>query len=299
MGPTARRSPRPASSSAQARSGSIRRPARSSKAASRHRPSASCATSSAVLEAAGLTLDDVVKTTCFLADIGDFAAFNAVYARFFGDTPARAFDVPGGRPAARRARRDRGDRGATRARGTRRLTRLARGPRVRPPDARTASISARRSGHSVSSETGPDPRGRRARGRARDPDAIAHPEGAAPGLRTPDARLRPRRRRERSPRARRSSSCSPVTLSVRDAFADHRRRSRSRTSRAAPEMPSARPSDRVPDSATELVVLSGDVPLLDRRARGRPRRGAPGDRGRARAHLGQRGRAGQPRAGRA
>ena len=41
----------------------------------------------AILEAAGLTLDDVVKTTCFLADIGDFAAFNAVYARFFGATP--------------------------------------------------------------------------------------------------------------------------------------------------------------------------------------------------------------------
>jgi 2-iminobutanoate/2-iminopropanoate deaminase len=41
----------------------------------------------AVLEAAGLTLDDVVKTTCFLADIGDFAAFNAVYARYFGATP--------------------------------------------------------------------------------------------------------------------------------------------------------------------------------------------------------------------
>ena len=41
----------------------------------------------AVLEAAGLTLDDIVKTTCFLADIGDFAAFNAVYARYFGATP--------------------------------------------------------------------------------------------------------------------------------------------------------------------------------------------------------------------
>lgn len=41
----------------------------------------------AVLEAAGLTLDDVVKTTCFLADIGDFVAFNGVYARFFGATP--------------------------------------------------------------------------------------------------------------------------------------------------------------------------------------------------------------------
>jgi 2-iminobutanoate/2-iminopropanoate deaminase len=41
----------------------------------------------AVLEAAGLSLDDIVKTTCFLADIGDFAAFNAVYGRFFGDVP--------------------------------------------------------------------------------------------------------------------------------------------------------------------------------------------------------------------
>jgi 2-iminobutanoate/2-iminopropanoate deaminase len=40
-----------------------------------------------VLDAAGLTLEDVVKTTCFLADIADFAAFNEVYARFFGDAP--------------------------------------------------------------------------------------------------------------------------------------------------------------------------------------------------------------------
>jgi 2-iminobutanoate/2-iminopropanoate deaminase len=41
----------------------------------------------AVLDAAGCTLADVVKTTCFLADIDDFAAFNAVYARFFPDSP--------------------------------------------------------------------------------------------------------------------------------------------------------------------------------------------------------------------
>jgi 2-iminobutanoate/2-iminopropanoate deaminase len=41
----------------------------------------------AVLGAAGLSYDDVVKTTCFLADISDFTAFNGVYARFFGDTP--------------------------------------------------------------------------------------------------------------------------------------------------------------------------------------------------------------------
>ena len=41
----------------------------------------------AVLDAAGCTLADVVKTTCFLADINDFAAFNAVYARFMSDPP--------------------------------------------------------------------------------------------------------------------------------------------------------------------------------------------------------------------
>lgn len=45
----------------------------------------------AVLEAGGASLSSVVKTTCFLSDMGDFAAFNAVYARFFtGDCPARS-----------------------------------------------------------------------------------------------------------------------------------------------------------------------------------------------------------------
>ena len=41
----------------------------------------------AVLDAAGCTLGDVVKTTCFLADINDFAAFNKVYAGFWPDPP--------------------------------------------------------------------------------------------------------------------------------------------------------------------------------------------------------------------
>jgi len=41
----------------------------------------------AVLDAAGLSMNDVVKTTCFLADINDFAAFNAVYGKFVGDPP--------------------------------------------------------------------------------------------------------------------------------------------------------------------------------------------------------------------
>ena len=40
-----------------------------------------------VLDAAGLSFDDVVKTTIFLADIGDFAAVNAVYGRFMPDPP--------------------------------------------------------------------------------------------------------------------------------------------------------------------------------------------------------------------
>jgi 2-iminobutanoate/2-iminopropanoate deaminase len=41
----------------------------------------------AVLDAAGCTFADVVKTTCFLADIDDFAAFNAIYGRFVTDPP--------------------------------------------------------------------------------------------------------------------------------------------------------------------------------------------------------------------
>jgi 2-iminobutanoate/2-iminopropanoate deaminase len=41
----------------------------------------------AVLDAAGLTLADVVKTTLFLADMADFAAVNAIYARFMPDPP--------------------------------------------------------------------------------------------------------------------------------------------------------------------------------------------------------------------
>ena len=44
----------------------------------------------AVLEAAGTDFTKVVKTTCFLADVADFAAFNAVYARYFTECPARS-----------------------------------------------------------------------------------------------------------------------------------------------------------------------------------------------------------------
>ena len=41
----------------------------------------------AVIEAAGGTLADVVKTSCFLADMNDFALFNEVYGRFFVESP--------------------------------------------------------------------------------------------------------------------------------------------------------------------------------------------------------------------
>ena len=44
----------------------------------------------AVLEAAGLSLDHVVKTTCYLQSMSDFAAFNEVYAKFFTAKPARS-----------------------------------------------------------------------------------------------------------------------------------------------------------------------------------------------------------------
>ena len=50
----------------------------------------SCKNVGAVLEAAGTGFDRVVKTTCFLADMGDFAAFNAVYAAYFTGAPARS-----------------------------------------------------------------------------------------------------------------------------------------------------------------------------------------------------------------
>lgn len=50
----------------------------------------SCKNVSAILEAAGSGLDQVFKTTCFLADMGDFAAFNEVYAKYFTSKPARS-----------------------------------------------------------------------------------------------------------------------------------------------------------------------------------------------------------------
>ena len=49
-----------------------------------------CKNLAAVLEAAGSSLDKVIKTTCYLNDMSDFAAFNGIYAEFFTEKPARA-----------------------------------------------------------------------------------------------------------------------------------------------------------------------------------------------------------------
>lgn len=50
----------------------------------------SCQNVGAVLEAAGSGFDKVIKTTCFLADMADFAQFNAVYEKYFVSKPARS-----------------------------------------------------------------------------------------------------------------------------------------------------------------------------------------------------------------
>ena len=49
-----------------------------------------CKNLKAVLEAAGASLEKAVKTTCFLDDMADFAAFNEVYAEYFSGKPARS-----------------------------------------------------------------------------------------------------------------------------------------------------------------------------------------------------------------
>ena len=49
-----------------------------------------CKNIKAVLEAAGSSLENVVKTTCFLKDMADFAVFNEVYAKYFVGKPARS-----------------------------------------------------------------------------------------------------------------------------------------------------------------------------------------------------------------
>lgn len=50
----------------------------------------SCRNVAAVLEAGGSSMDKVIKTTCFIADMADFPAFNAVYEKYFVSCPARS-----------------------------------------------------------------------------------------------------------------------------------------------------------------------------------------------------------------
>ena len=49
-----------------------------------------CKNISAILEAGGTNFDKIIKTTCFLADMNDFANFNTVYAKYFTSKPARS-----------------------------------------------------------------------------------------------------------------------------------------------------------------------------------------------------------------
>ena len=49
-----------------------------------------CKNLSALLEASGTSIEKVIKTTCFLADMNDFAAFNGVYGKYFTSKPARS-----------------------------------------------------------------------------------------------------------------------------------------------------------------------------------------------------------------
>ena len=49
-----------------------------------------CLNLKAVLEKAGATFENVIKTTCFLSDMADFAKFNEVYAKYFVSKPARS-----------------------------------------------------------------------------------------------------------------------------------------------------------------------------------------------------------------
>ena len=59
-----------------------------------------CKNVAALLKAAGSSINNVVKTTCFLSDIANFAAFNGVYAKYFTSCPARSCvavkDIPKG-----------------------------------------------------------------------------------------------------------------------------------------------------------------------------------------------------------
>ena len=56
----------------------------------KHRQTQVCKNLGEVLKEAGTSFDKVLKTTCFLADMSDFAAFNEVYGKYFTSKPARS-----------------------------------------------------------------------------------------------------------------------------------------------------------------------------------------------------------------
>ena len=84
-------------SSSPASSGSRPGSTRSSTAESGPRPEQIFANLRAILEAAGSSLDQVVKTTVFLRDLDDFSGMNEVYARHIGDAPPARSTVEIGR----------------------------------------------------------------------------------------------------------------------------------------------------------------------------------------------------------
>lgn len=92
--PLSARIPRPKrsadSSSLPARLPSTRQPAKLPPQTLRARPIRSAKNLAEVLKAAGTDFFKVVKTTCFLDDIGDFGAFNEIYGQYFTSKPARS-----------------------------------------------------------------------------------------------------------------------------------------------------------------------------------------------------------------
>ena len=206
--------------------------------------------------AAGLGLADVAKTTVFLADMADFATVNAVYGRFFPSrTPARSTVQVAALPKGGRVEIE-----AIAAAGVRRVL---DGP-ARPPIQFLTTPMTTDAGSTVAVILAA---GLGTRMRSRTPKVLHA------GLRPADARVRHRRRgagdrdRGRSsssrPRPRRSASGSRTTPT-----------SRSRTSRAARVTRFVRRWTPCRRTSATILVLSGDVPLVDpapdRRARSRP-----------------------------
>ena len=225
-------------------------------------------------------LADVVKTTCFLADINDFAAFNAVYAPLLAGPAAGPLHVRRRRAAERCARsRSRPSRAHPWVRTERRP--VVGGPRTRirltpsrgPPE--NARVTASRTEPSSRTAAVVLAAGLGTRMRSRTP------EDPPSAVRAADARLRPRRlgrgaaELDGTGRAAAPSSCTrprPRRSATSSASAAG---SRSRTSRAAPATRSAPRSTKLPDDGQGDPRPLGDVPLVIGDAARGDRRAAP------------------------